>query len=195
MKRLELYIFPSILVIGILFYLLGYPFSSMITITSLFGLSCLYFYFGFALFNNISFRKIFKKESYKDISTWRIIGAICTGISVSIVLLGIMFKIFRWPFANQLLIIGVAFLNVIFVIGFVKIIKEKRLFYKRLLVRVVFYGVLGYIFLFLSDYAFLALKYKNHPDYIEAVKQLDQDPDNLELRKKEQMEYDKMIRE
>ncbi|SEM12548.1 hypothetical protein SAMN04487910_4192 [Aquimarina amphilecti] len=195
MRKLELCIFPIVTVIGIFIYLLDWPFGNELIILSLFGLSCLYFYFGFALFNNVSFREIFKKESYKNVSTKRIIGAIAAGFSISIVLLGMLFRVFRWPFGNQLLIIGVNFLNIVFIIGFVKIIKENRTFYKRLLIRVVFYAILGYVFLLLPSYAFLTLKYKNHPDYIEAVKQLDQDPENLELQKKEQIEYDKMIGE
>ncbi len=195
MKKLELYIFPVTFIIGFLIYFMDYPFGAIITILSLSGLSCLYFYFGFALFNKISFRRIFKKESYQSISTWRIIGSIATGISISIVLLGILYRIFRWPFGNEMLIIGVNFLNVVFIIGFIKIIKGKQPFYKRLLTRVVTFGLLGYLFLSLPSYTFLALKYKNHPDYIEAVKRLDQDPENLELQKEEQIEYDKMIRE
>jgi len=195
MRRLELYVLPIVALVGLLIYFLDWPYGNELIIISLFGLSCLYFYFGFAIFNKISFRKIFKKESYKGISVWRIIGAICTGISISILLLGVMFKIFRWPFGNQLLIIGVNFLNVVFIIGFFKIIKEKRSFYQRLMVRVVFFGLLGYLFIFLSDYTFLELKYKNHPDYIEAVKRLDQDPENLELRQEEERAYEEMIRE
>ncbi|WP_378172989.1 hypothetical protein [Aquimarina sp. SS2-1] len=195
MRKLELYIFPMVFLVGIALYFLGWPFGNELIIISLFGLSCLYFYFGFAIFNKLSLRRIFKKESYQGISAWRIVGAICTGISISIVLLGVLFKIFRWPFANQLLIIGVSFLNVIFLAGLYKILKEKRPFYQRLMVRVVFYGISGYIFWFIPTYTFLELKYKNHPDYIEAVKRLDKDPENPELIKEELRAFDKMIRE
>jgi len=195
MRKMELYIFPIIAIIGILIYFFDWPYGNELIILSLFGLSCLYFYFGFALFNTISFRRIFKKESYSNISALRIIGAIAAGFSISIVLLGVLFKIFRWPFGNQLLIIGVNFLNVVFIIGFVKIIKEQQPFYKRLMTRVVLYAVLGYLFLFLPTYTFLELKYKNHPDYIEAVKKIHKDPENRELQKEAREAYDKMIRE
>jgi len=193
MRKLEFYFFPVVAIIGILIYFLDWPYGNELIILSLFGLSCLYFYFGFALFNNISFRGIFKKESYKNVSTWRIVGAIAAGFSISIVLLGVLFKIFRWPFGNQLLIIGVNFLSIVFLGSLFKVIKDKRPFYQRVLVRIVFFGILGYFFLFLSDYAFLEIKYKNYPDYIEAIKQLDQDPENPELREKEEQEYQKML--
>ncbi|WP_405206968.1 GldL-related protein [Aquimarina sp. LLG6339-5] len=195
MRKLELYILPITISIGFLIYLLDYPFGSTITIISLLGFSCLYFYFGFAIFNEVPFRKVFKKESYHGISIWRIIGAILTGVSISILLIGLLFKMFRWPFGKEMLIIGVNLLNVIFIIGFIKIIKEKRPFYQRLLPRVIVFLLLGYLFLSLPSYAFLSLKYSDHPGYIEAVKQLDKDPENLELQKKEQIEYDKMIGE
>ncbi len=197
MKKLEFYVFPVTFIIGFLIYLLEYPFGAIITIFSLLGLSCLYFYFGFALFNKIPFRRIFKKESYQSISIWRIIGAIVTGFSISIVIVGVLFKIFRWPFANQLLIIGSFFLIITFIVSLIKHIKHKNAsaFYKSVVLRVVFFGVGGILFLCLPDYTFLALKYKNHPDYIEAVKQLDKDPENIELIKEEQRAYEKMIRE
>ncbi len=63
------------------------------------------------------------------------------------------------------------------------------------MIRVVFFGLLGYVFLFLSDYAFLELRYKNYPNYIDVVKRLDRDPENPGLQQEARKEYEKIMRE
>src|SRR5258706_11537060 len=65
-------------------------------------LSFIYFYFGFALLNNIGFRAMFKKASYANISIGRILGAIGVGLFLSIVLIGILFKLQIWNGSNEM---------------------------------------------------------------------------------------------
>ncbi len=191
MKRIEI-ISGSLAVLGILFYVLNYSFGAMITIISLLTLSGLYFYFGFALFNDIQFREILKKDSYKDISTMRIFGGIGTGIAFSIILIGILFKILRWPFANQNLLIGGIMIFIILILSMIRFLKHKNGLYREIFLRFLIYGPLCCVLLFLPNYAFLELKYRNYPNYIEAVKNLDSDPDNTDLQIEEQKEYDKI---
>ncbi|WP_103071439.1 hypothetical protein [Aquimarina sediminis] len=191
MKKIEVVLILGA-VLGILFFVLNYPFGAIITIISLLTLSCIYFYFGFALFNRVQFLDIFKKSSFTGISTVSILGAIGAGVALSIVLVGILFKIFRWPFASQNLLIGGIMISVISIFSFVRFLKNGKRVYKEILVRSLLFGSICGVLLFQPNYLFIELKYSDYPDYIEALKKSEADPDNVILQNKEQEEYDKM---
>src|SRR5882762_1302875 len=69
-------------------------------------LSCIYFYFGFALLNGIGFQAMFKKASYVGISSGRMIGAIGVGFFLSVILIGILFKLQIWMGSVEMITIG-----------------------------------------------------------------------------------------
>jgi NAD/NADP transhydrogenase beta subunit len=144
MKKSELF-FASLVLIALVLKLAHLPGSNFILVISLSYLSFLYFYLGFALFNNISLRQIPKRESYKKISTLRIIGAIGAGLALSQTAIGILFTLLRWPGANNLLQIGLIGLVLTGVLGAIKFSQTKATFYPDLLKRVVFSGVFGLI--------------------------------------------------
>ncbi|WP_158250403.1 hypothetical protein [Aquimarina sp. I32.4] len=58
--------------------------------------------------------------------------------------------------------------------------------------RLIVFGGIGLALLTQSNSIFIELKYKDYPNYIEAVKELNEDPDDILLQEKEQLEYDKM---
>ena len=70
----------SILVILIGFFI-RFPFMALIISIGLLLLSMTYFVFSFALLNNVRLRHVFKSESFKGISTLRIIGSILVGFA------------------------------------------------------------------------------------------------------------------
>src|SRR4051812_16939260 len=96
----------SLTVLGVLLKLLLIPGASIIFLISIVLLWGLYFVFGFALFNNIRLRNIFKGKSYAHTNALRITGAACTGIVLSMLLNGILFKILHWPGAQVMLLSG-----------------------------------------------------------------------------------------
>jgi len=183
----------GILVLSIVLKLFSIPGNSILLVLSSSVLMMLYFYVGFAIFNDISFKGIFKKKSYNGISALRIVGAIFSGIGLSIVLAGILFRLQHWPGGNFQLLTGIVFSAIILIILIVKYIKGKELFYKRLLTRFVFVGVFG-LFLFLTtDYSIDKIKMRNYPEYVKAIKELEKDPENETLRQKVEDEYNKAI--
>lgn len=125
MNRAEI-ILGVLAVLGTFFYIVNYPLGAVTIIISLLMLSCLYFCFSFALFNKIQFADIFKKDSFAKISASKVIIAIGTGIALSIILIGILFKILRWPFSNQNLLIGGIMILIISIFSLVKFLKQKR---------------------------------------------------------------------
>lgn len=165
---------------------------NVVIILCLLLLSSLYFALGFALFNNIRLRNIFKKESYKGISTLRIIGTIGAGIALSIIVIGVQFKFYSWPFRNQHLIIGLSLLAIITIPVIIKFITTNGLFYRNLLIRFFIIGSVGFIFLQVSSEELIEIKFRKYPDYVEAKKALLKDSQNEALNQKVQEEWERM---
>ena len=103
--------------------------GDIILILAISLLSILYYAFGFAFFNHIHLRQVFKKTSYKRSSTSRIIGGVGVGIGLSVVCLGCLFKIEHWPGADINLYIGLTTLFVVIIISLLKFFKNKDSYY------------------------------------------------------------------
>jgi hypothetical protein len=169
------------------------PFGGVLTVMTLSALSILYFYFGIALFNDIRLRKIVKKESYEGISPLRRAGAVGAGMALSVTTTGLMFKFQAWPGANIYLVIGLVGLVAVMVAGAVKYSKNKSVFYTRIVKRAVLYGGLGFMLILMPKYFLLEFKYRNYPDFVQAVKNAAADPGNPALQEKIKEERQKML--
>jgi len=193
MKKTELIIGYGIILFMILRLLFNYPYSALLI--SLFSLilSLMYFGLSFALLNGIRLRNLFKKESYKGISNIRIIGTIATGLVLSLIVIGMLFKYQRWPYGNSNLMIALMGLVPILIITVVKFFNSKSTFYKNMLSRLLIIGFSGVILLFTKSEQLLEMKYRNYPNYVEAEKKLMNDPMNKELQelvREERMKMD-----
>lgn len=187
---------PIILfIVSIGLFLASLPGGNMLLILSLCFLSILYFYFGFALLNGISLRKVFKKSSYIGISSMRIVGAIGVGISLSTLIIGVLFKLMSWPGSYFMLLIGLVFFGVFSAYALIKFFISKSSFYFNILLRAFFFGSIGLLLLLLPSYTLSEIKYgKHHPAYVDALKALEADPTNVELQDKVTIEYNKIRR-
>jgi len=153
MKKLELIIIVGAAV-GLLLALLNVPYHSVIVTFLFMALSFLYFYLGFALFNGIHLRKIFKAESYKGIGPWRIAIAIGTGIALSDLTVGFMLAINDYPMASSFLTFGLVFTSVMLLLTAVRNTKEKNQFYRSIILRCAVFIIIAIIFLLLSGHLF-----------------------------------------
>lgn len=149
MKKIEISLL-ALSILAFLFKLFHIPTADILLILSLTGLSCIYFYLGIAIFNNVPARKIFKSEAYKHISSSRSVGAILTGIALSMALIGIMFSLLHYPGAMVMLTAGFISMLVIFFIVLIKRLKKDNTFYPSILKRLVPAGLIT---------LFLLLKY------------------------------------
>ncbi len=194
MKKTEIILLLLFLIALILesFHVQG---SNILLFVSLLLISFLYFYLGFALFNNIRFKNIFKKKSYKNISSKRIIGATGTGFNLSIATIGILFKFLLWPGGNLLLMIATFGLSIITLISIIKIPKTKDKYYSKILKRVVIFGTLSLFLFLLPKETWLNWKHPNNPEYVKAIIDYEANPKNQELQKKRNEERDKMLDE
>jgi len=194
MKKAEIIILTlSIIALGLNILLI--PGGGVLTVLTLSTLSVIYMYLGFALFNGIRLRNIFKKDSYKGISTMRIVGAVAAGIALSMTIIGLLFKMQSWPGASFNLGAGLFGLLIVTVIGLVKYSKNKSDFYTKIFKRVAIFGGLGLILLLTPKTSWVELKYRNHPEYVDALKKAMADPDNKKLWDNVETERQKMNNE
>ncbi len=136
MKKVEISLI-ALGLLGFLLTLLNIPGGALFLTLSLTVLSFFYFVFGFALFNDIKIRHIFKIESYKEISVVKIIIAFFAGYFLSVATIGILFRISYFPGAGLMLSVSIFGLTVIAVISIIMFLKSKAAVYKKILFRLV----------------------------------------------------------
>ena len=144
MKKLELILIAGV-IIGILMALLNLPAHSVISSLFFLALATIYLYLGFALFNDIPFRKIFKSESYKGLGTWRIAVAVGTGLGLSQLTMGFAFALNNYPMTRALLNSGLVVTALMLLIALVRNTKEKHRFYRIIALRCAIFIIVGII--------------------------------------------------
>jgi len=99
-------------------------------------LAYLYLFFGFALFNDIRFRTIFKKQAYKNSNVGKTILGIALGASLFILLTGILFKQFAWKNADPQLTIGLLLTAAVTFFYFLYYLINKPINLKKIFIRI-----------------------------------------------------------
>jgi len=193
MKKTEI-IVAGIAILAIIMKFTHLPGAGILLVLSLGVLSMLYMYLGFAFFNNIKFKEIFKKKSYVDTNKKRLIGAIGTGFTLSMAVVGILFKIQLYPGAETQLMVGIGGLIIVSIISIIKMLKKSEKFYKSILIRVVIFGAICVFFISLPTKTWLSWRYLDNPEYVQAVLDAQENPDNPELWKKVDDEREKMYK-
>jgi len=148
MKKLEMILIAGA-VVGLLMALLDIPLTSLIVSLFFLALALLYLYLGFALFNNVRFRNIFKAESFKGLGPWRIAIAIGTGIALSTLTVGFMFSILDYPMAETILIYGIVLAVIMIILALIQNAREKHPFYRNIILRCLIFLILAVVFLLL----------------------------------------------
>lgn len=193
MKKAELIIITlSIIALGLDLFFTS---NSFLALLPLIFLSMFYMYLSFAIFNGIRLRNILKKESYTVVSPIRIIGAIGTGFALSTTIFGIISKFQCWPGASSNISVGLLGLLIITIIGLIKYSKNKSEYYTRIFKRIAIFGGLGLILFLIPNTSLMEIKYRKHPDYVNAYKKASEDPKNTELWDKVEVERQKMNNE
>ena len=167
--------------------------AGLVITVSILSIAIMYYFLGFALFNQIPLRAIFKKDSYKGKSTYRIIGAVGAGIGISMICNGILFKLQDWPFALSSLGWGLVLTSIILVIAIVKFFKTRSNYYILIFKRIAVIGILGLILYFTPAMSIVKFQFRNHPDYIKVYEQYANNPKDEMLRQKLGIEYRRAI--
>lgn len=191
MKLIEKLIIALLVIAVILKFLLVPSGGALFVLFSLL-LAMLYAYFGFLLFNNIRFRNIFKKVAYNGISSWKIIGAIATGISLSIAIIGMMFKGQHYPGASFMILAGIFSALIIIIISLIKHSKKKSSYYKNIIIKTGIAVIVCSILYLVPSKFWLEIKYRNYPDYVQAYQRSLEQPNNKKVMLDWHKEYNKM---
>ena len=186
MNKIEKILGFGAIFLMILRLITDYPYSALLITLTVFILSLVYLFFSFKLLNNN------KKDSTEKTSSLRKTGIILTGVTLWLVLIGILFKFLQWPYGSFNLMFSLLCLIPILGISIFKFTKTNAEFYKKLMFRILIIGVIGTLLLFTKNETLLELKYRNFPDYVEAEKNLMNDPTNKELERIANEERKKM---
>ena len=149
-------------------------------------LAMIYFYLGFALLNNVPLKAIFKKSSYSDTGSLRITGAIGVGILLSIIAIGLLFKLMILTGAIEMLTIGVVGLAVtLFAAWIIFIIKKKQLdaFYIGTFVRGGIAVILGIILYLTPASSLIRFYHRDDPVYAELFVRAVENPYDEQIQK------------
>jgi hypothetical protein len=181
MKKLEKVLWGLFLV-GLIFKLNHWPFAGILTVCSLGLVSSLYFYLGFALFNDVKLRNAFKKSSYASIPKSNLVFGIIFGVSLSIIIIGFLFKFMLWPGASFNLMAGLIILA-ISLIAYLMISKQKKVSLpKQSFIRILLVGLIGITFYIIKTGTIIDFYYQDNPEYAEALKKVIKHPENVEYR-------------
>ncbi len=183
MKKLELITAIGGL-LGLMFRYLHVPVSSLLAVLGISLLGVLYFLFGFALFNGIGFGGILKKESYRDTNALRILIAIGLGISLSILVTGLLFKLQLYPGAGTMQVVGLIGTGSIALIATFFALRQWNNYFRRIFKRVLVWGVLGFAVYLFPNSILVDTYYANDPDYARMKKKVLAHPDDEELQQK-----------
>ena len=184
-----------IALVAIVFKFLHFPGASILLCLSLGILSILYYPLGFALLNNLKFRHLFKKESYKATTVKRIIGGAGAGIAFSFSVIGVLFKFQSWPGAIIMLYGGLLGVIMITSVSIVKRIKHADIYYSNILKRALLYGTFCIFLLCISNRTFMTWKYPNNPEYVNALLAAQASNNDQVLWDKVEEEREKMMNE
>lgn len=163
LKRLELLLI-LLAILAINLHLLLWPGATIITIISFSGLALLYPFLSLALFI--------------DDSTSISPTAMLPGLPFSISLIGILFKLQSWPGYEVNLLIGSLALIALIINRFSQKDTDQKLSYSILTKRAIPLLVITLFMLALPKYAWIETKYSEYPEYIEAIKLRDLNPNN-----------------
>jgi len=169
------------------------PGGDIIAFSMMLVLACLYYPLGFLFFNQIRLRDIFRKVAYQDVTALRIILAIVTGLGLSTIVVGSLYKLLNYAGADAMLLIGLIVTVVVLVISLTFFLKNKDTNSKFILWRVSVIGVIGIVLLLTSELSIVKFQYRNHPDYITAYTNYLANPGNEELYKKVEFERNRIM--
>jgi hypothetical protein len=178
MRILEIVLLCLVVVALIMFFTLM-PGGASVLMIVLSLLSLIYFGFGFILFSKVGFRAALK-QGLKNTPTATIVIGVVTGVVLSQLAIGILFKLLLMPGANEMLMVGNVGSAVMLVVNVFYWLRYRSASSKLCISRLVMF-LIPAVFLFTtSQLTLVKWQYKDHPGYVEAFRQFSEDPSNEE---------------
>ncbi|MCL2413984.1 MAG: hypothetical protein FWC94_01865 [Bacteroidales bacterium] len=151
--------FGIIALIGLFFLLMDFPGGYILLIKSLSGLAFLYFPFGFYFLCD------------KNIKRQNLILSVLSGWwGLSVVPLGILFKLMHWPGGQNMLFIGVISAPILLIVIFLlkrKAKEELTTYYRNMFIRTSIWVVLAIFFCFTPNTTLWKIQHRNDPELLD----------------------------
>ena len=152
-------ILSIIFLIGLIFKLNNWPASSIILIIPLITLAVIYFFGAFYFFAD------------KTIKRSNIALSIISGIFVSIIPIGILFKLQIWVGGEMYLyygiISGVIVLSITLVLSFINKKSDLKSYFKLMIIRTLILTILSFVFLKVSSKNIIRIQHRSNPEFAE----------------------------
>jgi hypothetical protein len=191
MKFLERFLLALSVISFLWFFSLtpGGAFMLMITLSLL---SLFYFLFGLIFFSDIGLLQLFK-GGLKDVTAGMMIIGVFAGIVLSILAIGILFKLLDMPGAGNMLIIGIPCTIFMLCVAGVYSQPPRKQLSKATFTRLLIFLALGIAVYMTPPMTFAKMQYREHPLYIQAYENYQQNPQDPELIHKLDLERKRII--
>jgi hypothetical protein len=153
------------------------PGGAWMLMISLSVLACIYFPLGFLFFSQISMRQLFK-DGLNTKSRSTIVKATFTGLGLSTLCMGILFRLLHYPVGNDMLITGIVISVIMLGILVYNIGTSRSPENTLCLSRLAVFILISVALLFTSSETIPRLQYKDHAAYVDALSGIE----NLEVR-------------
>lgn len=180
--------FLAITFIGFILVLSLIPWAKWIMLIGI-GLLANTYFFGYsALLNNQSYQEFSKNKSEtKNIKGFEMLAP----YSILTLMVGMLFKFEAWPGANLIILLGLILAAA--AIYFVrKKSEESKAIKQGSIKRIIITSILAIAFYILPNFFWFDIVNREHPEYIEATKNLYLEPENEEYRSQLEVERKKM---
>ena len=155
------------------------------------ALTMFYGYFSFALFNDITFKEISKKQYLTDRNQKYIRLGRINGKAIAVMVIGLLFTLMAWPWATIFLCAGILGLIVMSVRLYLNYSATKNPFYKSILIRTVLWAAAGLV-LFVEKEDMMLFKYREYPAFISVYQQSLRNSDSEVLQEQVDIERRKI---
>ena len=172
----------GVFVIGILFKIMKWPGAGILTITSLGLVSSFYLYLGIGIFNNLTLKAMFSKDSYQYKHRFNLLFGAIFGIVLAALVIGFLFKFMLWPGANVLLILGLFSLLFSLLMYGLLLKKKKVNLAKSSFYRIVLIGILSLSLSIIQSDSIIDFYYPNNPEYANALKEIIRNPSDMKVQ-------------
>jgi hypothetical protein len=167
MRKIEI-VLVVLTMVSVVVSLFLVPGADVFAVLAFSALAFFYLYLGFALFNGISLRGLFKRDSYKGVSLARISAATCVGMALSISIIGMCFRVYEWPGSLIFFKYGFGGLVIAAILCIVKYRKSRSLFYRRTIKRIVVVGFISIVLFAIPKTTWNVLKYQKSAEFVKS---------------------------
>ena len=176
----------SVSILGMALTLFNVSIGPTLAVFSIIFLIPLYFFFGFALLNEIRFRHILRSSSNSNIGAHKMVAGVLIGILFSVIIAATIFKFQYWRGNHITNPLGVYCLILLLALPLISTYayKAKKAFFSTgIVVRTVLIGSVGAVILLTPNAGWVKFRYDQFPDYGSAVEQFENNPNTKALQK------------